>query len=132
MKRKIKSILEFVFLLLILITPQVSAVKVNFLSYRIEKQECSSLISSIPEKYLEGISGINIFEIPKTSICGHYFFFSHKINLYCGCDINILIHELAHHKNARNLIPYWRSAAHGIEFYQAYDEIRTEYAGRIK
>jgi len=60
------------------------------------QRECTFLLDQIPERYYEGLYSISFMTTGPENIDGYYFL-SHVIYVYTGCDMEVLVHELAHH-----------------------------------
>jgi len=94
-----------------------------FLSHYIDQEECINNLNSIPDKYLEGINSISFFDIRKPVKAGHYFYFAQKIDIFVGCDMSTIVHEVAHHKNKIDKVSFRDSYLHKEPFDQAFKEI---------
>lgn len=90
--------LIFIGILFIISLSSVSAVKIVYLTDKINQNECNKVINSISNKYYSGVSRIVIYNKLTNGYAGYYSYPSKQISLdndYCNKEV--LIHELAHH-----------------------------------
>ncbi len=114
---------KIIILIMVLLSVSlVSATKINYYHYKINKDDCRLVLESIPERYYECIKTIKFYIIPQR-MRGQYIWNGQVINTYDNCSLRTLIHELAHHKNKIDGINKFRSFYHLVEFRIAQREI---------
>jgi hypothetical protein len=97
-------------------------VPIHFLHYEIEQQQCIDMLDNIPSQYWSDIRSIKVYKRENVRYAGFYFW-TKIIVLNQGCNFEVLIHELAHHKNNVDGVGWRESAKHGDTFMDAYQEI---------
>jgi len=77
-------------------------VRVKFYGDIISEEGCIEIFDRIPEEYYEDLNYIRVFEWNKNRVHGGYYWWQTKmIDLFEDCNLETLIHELAHHKQIK-------------------------------
>ena len=116
------KLLGILLVMSLLLISSVSAIKINYYHYKINRDDCRLVLESIPDKYYEGIRTINFYIIPQR-MKANYIWNGQVINTFDNCSLTTLIHELAHHKNKMDGINKFHSFNHMVGFRIAEREI---------
>lgn len=149
----IKRLFLFVAILFVLVIPisfawakpvNYNEVSIRFYDDKINKEDCFKTFDKIPKEYFEGMQYINIYseKLSQTllkqtmwtssldsvsysgdGVIGYYYWGWNKIELFNKCEINNVVHELAHHKNYIDGFTFEETNAHDDIFYNAEAEI---------
>lgn len=107
----------------------VDGVRVKYFYDNINKTFCNSLIKKIPDEYFKGIVVINFVKYHRNA-AGMYHF-GGVIEIYNGCDVQTLVHELAHHRQYMMRDPWYELLHHSGNFdkyeNEIYDNIKRKY-----
>lgn len=90
-----------------------------------DMEECFRIFNLTPYTYWEGVKVVNIMNLVHTHYAGFYFYGSRIMYMMTGCDQNVLIHELAHHRQFIKKESYYNIAKHQGNFTQYENEIAT-------
>ena len=97
--------------------------QIKFFSWKINQTECIEKISLINSSYLDGVRVIRIYDIwlpyGKGQVINGRYFSSGVIDIYDNCNMNTIVHELAHHNQESG---DWL-LSHDEEFYRIEAEI---------
>lgn len=127
--------MKYILILMLLMLPFASAyvwpeyyhgVPVKYYQ-QVNKTDFINALDSINETYFIGLKYIHVFD--GVNYCGgclaRYYYFSNGMAVCYHTDYYTSVaHELAHHKNAMDKIPFPVSASHGVIFNDALEEIK--------
>ena len=131
MKSKLYIVMAILLAVSVIAINYYENVPISYLS--VNQTECEQVMDKVPRTYFKGLSSIIWYETPYTptryetsrskAITSLYFYFSHKILIRSGCDLEAFVHELAHHQQSLNGIPLWQARKHDDTFTKEQQEI---------
>jgi len=101
-------------------------VKIKFYD-NTSREQCYDLFESIPSRYYEGLHYISVHQYKRGDNAAGLYFWRNGMGLYNGCQDWTLIHELAHHCQAKRGDSLWLGYLHSGHFDECEVEIRNAY-----
>lgn len=94
--------------------------------YEINESKCLETLDLIPYKYWETIRVFRFFKGKNDRFEGLYFWRARYITETDGCDLDTLVHELAHHKQDLDGAVWSKGDMHRADFIAAEEQIWRE------
>jgi len=91
-----------------------------------EKTQCIDMMHQIPVEYYEGIRYVRITKKQHVRYAGVYVWAS-GIDLYSSsCELGVMVHELAHHKQYTSKSRFYYAVSHSGKFTKYENLIHQE------
>jgi len=109
-------------------------ISTKFFTDQVNKTVCFEQFNFIPFKYWEGISLIRIYPQDVNPLLYGNYYFGKKILVIMGldCDLNVIVHELAHHKQNMMNEPWHQMRYHMGNFDKYEMEIMDSVIYGVK
>lgn len=91
-----------------------------------DKQKCFEILSNIDDEYKQDLNVIKV-ETDSMHWGGMYWYWQKNIELFGGCNKDVIIHELAHHCQYQRGDYYRLAREHRGLFDECEDEIWESY-----
>ncbi len=124
--RRLITLQQAIFLLMLLTIPSVSATQVKY--YSMPEGSCQDTINSIPKEYYKSLRSLQFYN--RSAHRGDYY--PNQIRVFSGCDLSVLIHELAHHQQFIHREKWGQILRHTGNFSEYEEEIQLMSEWKIQ